>query len=73
MPTKYVARLNNEIVAKRTTKDRTYTHCVYVTSPTREGWSQANWCGRLDLARKSAASWMLNCNYVAQILPAEQI
>lgn len=28
MTTKYVARLNGQIVGKRTTKDRTYTHAI---------------------------------------------
>ena len=73
MTTKYVARLNGEIVAKRTTKDRTYTHAVVAIG--KEGtWAAhriyANWCGNLDLAHKQARTYEAAA-YDIHILPAE--
>jgi hypothetical protein len=53
MATKYEAYLGDEMVGKRTTKSRTYTHAVVIDGDFKLG--VAGWCGRLDLAHKLAA------------------
>ena len=50
------------VTCTRTSKDRVYTHALFVRNPnsTIEGernWGVATWCGRLDLAHKAHASW----------------
>jgi hypothetical protein len=66
--TKYIARLDNEIVGKRTSKDRVYTHAIVVHNC--NGPHVATWCGRLDLAlgekRKRERS-----GFPATIVPVE--
>lgn len=69
MSTKYVARLNNEIVGTRVTKDRTYTHAIVVYGHSK-GPEVRTWCGRLDLARKEL-SLAIRTGFSAEIVPAE--
>jgi hypothetical protein len=68
--TKYVARLNGQIVGNRTT-ERVYTHAVVVRGHGQND-SVATWCGRLDLAqgeqRKAASR-----GFHAEIVPAEMV
>ena len=69
MATKYVARLDGNIIGKRTTKDRTYTHAVVVHGHGKEPHTK-NWCGRLDLAQKEQRKWQ-SYGYTAHVVPAE--
>jgi hypothetical protein len=82
MTTKYVARFNDAIVGKRTTKDRTYTHAIVVQTPTPSNYYFGKgstkydnpvivaWAGRLDLAQKAANQYRGLYEVVA-IVPAE--
>lgn len=81
MATKYVARLNGEIIGKRTSKDRTYTHAIICARPAVGNYYHGknskfeaahitNWCGRLDLAQKEASRWS-KMYEVVEIVPAE--
>lgn len=84
MATKYIAKFNGEIVGKRTTRDRTYTHAIVVAKPTSENYyfgknspkheqpSVASWAGRLDLAQK-AANQSRKYYELVEIVPAEQV
>jgi hypothetical protein len=78
--TKYIARLNNEIVGKRTS-DRTYTHAVVCSRPSVGNWYHgknskyeaphvAAWCGRPDLAQSQLKKFA-GFYEVAQIVPVE--
>lgn len=84
MSTKYVARVNGEIVGKRTTKDRTYTHAVVVAKPTVKNYyfgknspehellHVAAWAGRLDLAQRAVRRWA-DLYETVEIVPAERV
>jgi len=67
--TKYIARYNDQIVGKRSTKDRTYTHAIVII---REGAAPAvaTWCGRPDLAQ-SEQRRRTGPTQTAVIVPAE--
>lgn len=75
MATKYVARINGEIVGHRTTKDRTYTYAI-VVDQSIGGWRADRgmhvvaWAGRSDLAAKEASKWSKYFSFV-KIVPAE--
>jgi len=71
--TKYIARLNGEIVARRTSKaGRIYAYAVYVTHTDPNRLPRAYWASRLDLAQKEQRDWQ-TYGYAATILPAEMI
>jgi hypothetical protein len=68
--TKYLARLDGQIVGTRST-DRTYTHAIVVNGHARTNFVAA-WSGRLDLALKTAAKWG-RYGYRVDIVPAEVV
>lgn len=78
--TKYVARLNGEIVGTRTT-ERAYTHAVICAQTSEANYFHghgtnkeaphiAAWCGRLELARKQVQR-LAPYYKVVEIVPAE--
>jgi hypothetical protein len=69
MSTKYVARVNGQIIGNRTTKDRTYTHAVVINGHGRTD-VVATWCGRHDLALNEQRKYQ-RYGYTADIVPAE--
>jgi hypothetical protein len=69
MTTKYIARLNNEIVGKRTSKDRVYTHAIVIRGHGK-GPHVRSWAGSLQLAQKACSQWT-NYGYSVEIVPAE--
>jgi hypothetical protein len=81
MATKYVARLDGNIIGKRTTKDRTYTHAVICAQPLPTNYYHgknskydaphvSTWCGRPDLAQAQARKYRQLYELV-EIVPAE--
>ena len=82
MATKHSAKLNGEIVGKRTSKNRVYSHAVVVAKPTEVNYFFGKgikdsphvygWCSRPDLAVKSADP-LRKWYEVVHIVPAEII
>jgi hypothetical protein len=81
MPNKFKATDSRGTVHKRTSADRTYTHCVVVHFPAHgpdqygRSWpakTRAEWASRADLAEKNAQGWSRRYSDV-EILTAERV
>jgi hypothetical protein len=70
--TKYIARLDGEIVGTRkSAAQRVYTHAVVLNGHGRTNYV-ATWCGRLDLAQREQRKHA-RYGYRADIVPAEVV
>jgi hypothetical protein len=70
MATKYVARIDGQIVGHRTTMNRTYSHAIVVNGHGKTN-KVLTWCGRLDLAQGEQRKAQ-RYGYTAEIVPAEK-
>ena len=82
MRNKFQATDSRGTVHKRTSENRTYTHCVVVHIPARpktthftavNAHDRAEWAGSLTLAEKNASGWRRHADYTVEILTAERV
>ena len=69
MTTKYIAKFEGQIVGKRTTKNRAYTHAIVINGHGKTN-KVVTWCGRLDHAQNEQRKYA-RYGYTADIVAAE--